>query len=488
MKPLVKLHLNHAVRAVCLASALVVSSAATNAGTLDYLQGLLSSTPEGGWVQANTTSFSSVWASTDTSYGNAGAVVNAWSSFAWDSTGNQLLLWGGGHANYAGNEMYIWNGSTGAWALGSLPSAMTTPTASGASFVVDNAAPQSSHTYDNSVYLPINNMYLTFGGAAYNAGDVFQTNVNGVVQRAGPWLYDPTKASSTLVGGTTGSGVNTAAAGGNMWINRGTEIGFSENHVNGATAYRTENGKDVVYVSMMSQGSGLPNLYRYTLGDVRNGGTDTWQLIGTTVNSYTQQATATIDTAHNLFVRTAKPLSGTSLNSDLAVWNLSASGSGLISDVGVQLYLTDGTRFSFQDGAGMDYDAATDTYYIYDGASPGVVYTTRAAFNANGTVATTWTVQKHVAATSSTPLGNVLPSGSTGTGVNGKWQYVSALNAYINVDGMNSTNTDAGVWLYKPFSTSAAAPVPENSTLALMLAGLGGLAWMSRRRSTAQTL
>ncbi|WP_395703455.1 hypothetical protein, partial [Aquabacterium sp.] len=75
-----------------------------------YLVSLLDSTPVGGWVQANTTTFSSVFV-TDPSlippsgsfHYQPGAVVTAWSSFAWDSTRHDLLLWGGGHASHSGN-------------------------------------------------------------------------------------------------------------------------------------------------------------------------------------------------------------------------------------------------------------------------------------------------------------------------------------------------------------------------------------------------
>ena len=96
---------------------------------LSRLTSLLDATPDGGWVKANTTSFSSAWptgldAVPDSSTSNPASVIRAWSSFAWDSTRGDLIIFGGGHANYSGNEVYVWDGATGIWGRGSLPSKM----------------------------------------------------------------------------------------------------------------------------------------------------------------------------------------------------------------------------------------------------------------------------------------------------------------------------------------------------------------------------
>lgn len=124
---------------------------------MQRLTSLLGTTPEGGWVKASTGSFSDAWpqgadAVNVNSYSNPGRIVSAWSSFAWDSKRQDLLLFGGGHANYAGNEMYVWDGATGKWGLGSLPSRTVSAGPYQPSYIVDGAAPQSAHTYDNNLY------------------------------------------------------------------------------------------------------------------------------------------------------------------------------------------------------------------------------------------------------------------------------------------------------------------------------------------------
>lgn len=435
---------------------------------ISRLQGLLAAIPEGGWVQANTTTYSSAWvagaAAVPPTPGGPGSVVAAWSSFAWDSTRGDLLLWGGGHANYAGNEMYVWDGGTGAWARGSLSSRVD------ASYnVVDNAAPQSAHTFDNNNYLPINDMFLTFGGGAYQSG----SNFSSAKGREGPWLWDPAKADPNKVGGTSGSGYDPTSLGGNMWTNRqgqwsGTEV---PGYINGTTAYRTENGKDVVYLTADSNASGFPSLYRYTLGDVRNGGADKWEMVGVMVNSVGYTGAATIDTANNLYVRSS--IGGA--YGDLAVWDLDYSNPanpGNNRDVSVNLQYADGTPFEINASYGVEYDSASGKILLWSGAAKGKVWSVSPEMDSAGKVLNKWTVT----ALSSTTAQQ--PSGNFGTGVLGKWKYVSELGAFVALNEYSFSTGDAEVWLYKPFALA----VPEPSVYLMMLAGVGVMGWVMRRR------
>lgn len=449
----------------------------------ERLSSLLATTPEGGWVKASTNIYSDAWAAgADAvqidSYRFPGAIVTAWSSFAWDSARGDLMLWGGGHANYAGNEMYVWDGATGNWGRGSLPSRIDSN-----GFVVGGGAPQSAHTYDNNIYLPVNDMFLTFGGAAFPDGGNFRATNGTTVSRAGPFLWDPAKASPDKVGGVTGSGYNTTdvAQGGNMWIDRhgqwtGTE---APTYLNGTTAYRTENGKDAVYVTADGHSSGFPSLYRYTLGDVRNGGQDTWEIIGTSSNSIGFRGAATIDPVHNLYIRTAT-VAGR-YTSDLMIWDLDHANATQPSsnrDIGVNLINADGTDFRITSNYGIDYDTANNRIVLWDGSDGGgTVWSASVTTDAAGNVGSnpTWTVTE---IPSSTPEH---PQGGFATGVLGKWHYDEALGAFVALDEISSAGNgrwDAAVWLYKPM----AAVIPEPEAYALLLAGLGLIGWVARRR------
>lgn len=470
-----------------VAGSLPVFMASAHADTsFERLSALLAAAPEGGWVKASTNVFSNAWPTgpdaVPGSYGFPHAVVRAWSSFAWDSTRGNLILWGGGHANYAGNEVYVWDGATGNWGLGSLPSRVDPRTG----FVIDSSAPQSSHTYDNNLYLPVNDMFLTLGGAAWITGGGFQKTDGTTVSRAGPFLWDPNKADPMKVGGVTGSGWNTAEAvpGGNMWIDRQGEWTGIQPRAMTTSAYRTENGQDVIYLTAETgAASGFPSLFRYTLGDVRNGEQDKWERIGISWNTVGFQGTGTIDNVHNLYIKTAT-ISG-SYTSDLAVWDLdkaNAANPNSNADIGINLVKEDGSDFVITGNYGIDYDPVNNQVLLWDGgAGGGTVWSANVITDADGNIGanTTWIVTEIESATHDHPHGNFA------TGVLGKWHYDATLGAFIALDEATSIGGgawDASVWLYKPIS---AAVVPEPEMYALFLAGLGLVGWKARRRSFA---
>ena len=477
---------------LALASFLLVGScpglmAQAHANSFERLSSLLAATPDGGWVKASTGFFWDAWPTgadaVPGQLGWPGAIVRAWSSFAWDSSRGDLMLWGGGHANYVGNEMYVWDGDTGKWGRGSLPSRTDSQ-----SMIIGGTAPQSAHTYDNSVYLPVNDMFLTFGGAAAGTGSVFRTTDGGEIRRAGPYLWDPAKADPNKVGGTLDSGWNVATPpqSGDMWIDRhgqwtGTE---APGYINGTTAYRTENGKDVVYLTADSNASGFASLYRYTLGDVRNGGKDTWEQIGVASNTAGYQGAATIDTDRNLYIKTAT-VTGP-YTSDLTIWDLdkaNASSPWANQDIGINLVNKDGSDFQIHSWYGIAYDPNNDTIVLWDGNTNGSVWSAHVLTDANGDIGsnTTWTISEIASSTSAHPHGSFV------TGVLGKWQYDSTLGAFVALDEFSRTESgsawDTGVWLYKPMGASAAPlPIPEPETYAMFLAGLAVMGWIARRR------
>ena len=419
------------------------------AATSSYLQDLLAATPVGGWVRANTTSFSSAWVTdpalkpgdADAMIYSPGAVVTAWSSMAWDSTRGNLLLWGGGHASHSGNEMYVWNGSTGAWGRGSLPSKLEiiydwnqpTPIPY---LVVDSKAPQAAHTYESNLYLPVSGKFITFGAVAYNDAKNFKArDANGNIVLAGPWLWDPVKADPNKVGGSTGSGWNPSTPGGEMWTNRAGQAdwlgpdappSFDFNFVNNTSAYRTEKGRDAVYITA-NGGGGWPNLFRYTVGDLNNGGRDTWELVGSSsFSAYTFQSSGTIDDANNLYVQTTTPSNN---GFDLHVWDITRAGAGNF-DKGIRLVMENGDDFTIDLTHGIDYSGSDGALYMW-GGDHGRVFRTRAQYNLDGSLATTWTVEELGDA------GATQPVGAHVYGVMGKWQYVDELGAFVALEEMN---------------------------------------------------
>ena len=520
---------------IAAAAALACPWAALASADLSYLQGVRAATAAGGWSKVSTATFSSAWVPAEQRNGthmNPASIVNAWASMAWDSNQGQLMLWGGGHASYMGNEMHLWNGATGAWSRGSLPSALTGPITLPDSygipdnrhyFVTDNAAPQSSHTYDNNVYLRQNNMFMTFGGASFNSGGGFATYdaTTGAAARAGAWMWDPSKADANLTGGISGSLIDqftgSVTAGNEMWMNRAgaltaESVPGSGNHVYGTTAYRVENGKDVVYVTMAGTSSGFRSLYRYEVGqNVRAGDLDRITLVGNSSNlAPAAQATATLDADRNLYVNT---IAYAGFSADLGVWDLSdaalAKGAANMNR-GIELVLEDGTAFGMTTDFAIEYDVARHKYVLWDAQNEGQVWETEAAYDAAGELLGTWTIRPLFATSGLSQPSGALEAGEAGaspfTGVMGKWKYVPELQAFLALNEFNTVTQDAEVWLYRPLDGAAPPPVPDPgpgpgagpvppapspastpvsapATTMLVLTGLAALGVSARRRS-----
>ncbi|HSX80005.1 MAG TPA: hypothetical protein VLQ80_15710, partial [Candidatus Saccharimonadia bacterium] len=86
--------------------------------------------------------------------------------------------------------------------------------------------------YDNSLFLPISDRFLTFGGASFNLGNPYRRQTGpSTFSPTGPYLFDPTKADPNKVGGTTGSGVNPATPGGQMWQNELSALWADSSHL-----------------------------------------------------------------------------------------------------------------------------------------------------------------------------------------------------------------------------------------------------------------
>lgn len=457
--------------------ALLLAGEGSWAADLSYLQGLLDATPAGGWVKASTNTFSAAWPTgadlpPPTPSGPA-AVAYSWSGFAWDSQRASLLLFGGGHANYVGNEVYAWNGTSGQWTLGTLPSKVDI--SSGNGFVLGNGAPQSSHTYQTNIYAPVNDRFVVFGGASWNSGGSL-ADANG---RTGPWWWNPALADSTKVGGGDGTGWNPSRLGSNSWQVRPYDpwVGMSplsgtRNYIYGTTANRVEGGKDVIYVTMDQNASGVPNLYRYELGSPST--PDTWQQVGVAGWNYLASGAAMIDTQRGLFVRTALPAQAPYI-SDLAVWDLAnnnATNPSANPAKNIQLVEANGTPWVTSFAASIDYDAANDQYIIWDSRNQGTVWITRPEYLSDGALDPVWTIVRADSTTAAQPVGN------HGDGVLGKWEYVEELGAFVAMDSYDFGSKDSAIWLYKPL----AAAVPEVPVWQALLMGGALLGWSARRR------
>ena len=386
------------------------------------------------------------------SQGGKRAVIYAWSSFDWDQTRGNLIAFGGGHANYLGNEVYIWNGETGLWGLASLPSFVDYTDIN--HIIPSKDAPQSSHTYQNNVFLKNQELFVSFGGAAASAGGCFLELVTSsprVTRNVAPWVFDVSKANPTKIGGATGSGWDTTTVklGSNAWYNRRDYVDGDYpidtiGHINQAAVAVDEDGVDVVYMTM-DLASGLPNWYRYEFGDVRGGGRDTCTKIAETANSAIWWGMGVFDTTRSMFYRVSQNNGG--MTGEIAAIHV-LTATGTTHDTPINVEDSGGTPFVFNasgKGFGGVYDADTDRIWMWDSdisAPLRIYYIQIPAWDiSTGWASTTW-VAHAIDPAGTGPHGNHL------AGVLGKIKYVPALKSLVVLDSAQDL-WEPSVWMFK---------------------------------------
>lgn len=460
---------------LCLGSA---GAHANVSGLLATLEGM----EDGTWQRLNINTFPSVWPDLVdrtfpvSSANNPSAVLGAWSGFAWDSKRGDLILWGGGHANYAGNEVYRWRARNLSWERASLPSKIVDETFAGSNAVpvvtdsseiservYDYTAPSSAHVYGNNIYLPNADRFLTFGGAAAHSGGRFTLrDESGVVHPTGPYFWDPEKADGSKVGGIPGSAIRPEVVAGNMWENRRQSVFSSLSVVNGGGAWTEEGGIDVVYFIARTAGGTNGELYRYAVPDVNDPSLDTVSKVGRYFGGPSALGPGAYDPDSKLFVA----LGGG--ETPFVAWDLDTPGPGNNS---VPIAPVKAGSFDFTVGFfGIDFDPNLDLFVIWGG--DGSVWGLDAPDA--GTTAGVWTLSL---LTNGALLGaGEAPNSGVGTGIWGKWQYAPDLAAFIALEA----NAGGDVWVYRP--QGWVNPVPEPSSVVLMVAGLLTLARIARTR------
>ena len=448
---------------------------------LPGLNGLLATIPEGSWVNATLNQFQSVWTPEaqrpiESHGGGVGlprAIIGAWSGFAWDANRGDLIIYGGGHANYAGNEVYRWRGATRVWERASLPSEISKdPLGNWRAIDGPDNAPVSAHTYDNNVFLPVLDRFITFGGAAYQNGSVYLRDAgNGTSRKTGPYVWDPAKADPNKVGGTTGSHVQRVApypgvTGGQMWQNRDLMLNVGGSlapmdHLEGCTAQTIEGGKDVVYIGTRYGGGTSSQLVKYVINDVTNPGLDSIVKVGG-VTTLEGQTACAFDPVQKLFLRLG------SASGPFRMWNLNGTlgDTNLLTKI---IYSEAGGELASKlaSGAidikkcGFDFDPVRRKYALWCGGTELWMLTPPSAVSASG-----WVLQKVALPGGSVPTATTAAS----TGVLGKWKYIPNIDAFMALQD----STMGNIWLFKPVGWQAqggGGNIPPSVSLSSPVAG-----------------
>ena len=101
-----------------LAGAALAQSIPPYVGSGELLP-LMLQMPRTRWLQVNANLYSDVWTPPRPRAARQwrhrsppSKIIQPWSGFAWDSNRGDLILYGGGHANYPGNDVYRWHSAT----------------------------------------------------------------------------------------------------------------------------------------------------------------------------------------------------------------------------------------------------------------------------------------------------------------------------------------------------------------------------------------
>ena len=418
---------------------------------LEGLISILRAVPENGWVRVNINEFQDVWTPQEllVSVDKDGSIpwdprniIPAWSGFAWDSRRGDLILYGGGHANYGGNEVYRWRGTTLSWERMSLPSDITS-LESYPWLTVDgpDASPKASHTYDNNIYLPIVDRFLTFGGPNFGLGHTYEKQEpDGTFRVTGPYFLDPSRADGNKVGGITGSHSQWAnlylgVIGAEMWENRDVpqnmpEADFPRHFIDGSTGYTQENGKDVVFVH-----AAYGVLSKYTINDIDDPTQDSWEQIGSNDTGWGQGAGAYLPT-HDLFVRISP--------GRFSYWDLSTAGAANLSVAFVPdgPSLDDISTGDYGLGDyGIDYDPSRNRFLLWGGGGDVYALYPPPTVSPDG-----WEIEKLDSVVVPAPDSDL--GAEWFTGVLGKWKYIAQIDAFVALQNQFSGN----IWIYKPES------------------------------------
>jgi hypothetical protein len=412
------------------------------------LLAIIENMPEQSWQKVNTNYLSTVWTPNNKSLSggsdNQFALINAWSSFAWDTENGGIIIFGGGHANTGNNSVLIWDSTTLQWRAGSLPTQIVHRTDISAEtyLTVDPDSPQASHCYDNNVFLPVSKRFMTFGGSCFNAMGTFKRLRNEIQVNTGPFFFDPAKADANKVGGVTGSGVNPNDLGSGAWQNRDMYYYLSgqsipnNNFLAGTTDTYIENGKDVV---LIQQSEGI---FKYTINSVDTLTTDT---IGKIAGPpyWGDQGCGAYNPYSKLYVKTGSP-------TFFSYWDLRDSLVGPNNPIhnfnpdvnNVGAYET----IANVNATGIEFDSVRNQFFLSKGGD--FVYTLREPRNADG-----WIFDIDNPEAIAGP-GNGLANDTTDLngGILGKWKKAKGKNGSPGFDVFVLLKAPAqgDVWIYKP--------------------------------------
>jgi hypothetical protein len=309
--------------------------------------------------------------------GNPANIMTGWSSGAYDTKRNRLLVTGGGHNDYGGNEVYAFDINNLTWSRIWGPSLDIYPVntmvcsnlSANYSEAYSDGNPVSRHTYDGLEYIPAIDSLWVQGGSLYCGG-------GGGGKSA--WALDLNSLH---------------------WV-RKSDPGILFSQI--LTAY------DPVTQHLFVSGGASNNEPREY-----NPLNDSWTKRG--YNSPGYNMAAVIDPARRKFIS----IGNDSMYGDynyVYYYNITSNGT-----MARNIAVTTGDKEILNARyPGLAYDPISDRIVAWAGGP--YVYTLDVD---------TWVWTKHL------PVNSVVPTPAPGQGTFGRWQYIASKNAFIGVNSID---------------------------------------------------
>lgn len=413
---------------------------------------LIAAAPPNAWIRLNTNRFVDAASPADSRWVTGGsgpespqAIMRSWAGVAWDNRRQQLVLWGGGHANSWANETYVWSAFTREWSLAYY---CTDVVMSPGRPVDGNHSPQSSHTYSSNQYLPILDRFFTGGGAEQPGGAAMRVwDGDTAIRFAGGYTLDMSLAGQGFVGGLPdsnckhGTWAGISLPGARAWKLRdfwdGRDVNapawLQPSRIEHGAAVTEENGHDVMYAVITSR------LFRIEFVDDDPEHDLVSQVAGYEPDQHTNGATA-YDPVRKLLVIPTGNSTSRRLNfvDRKAVPHLGMPWSYVASypDEVALGYM--GAHHKY--GGIAHYPPGDCFVYWHKGRQPFLIHPP----NGNPTPTTGWTLTRPVMDTETEAPPDDESSTNT-VGVSGKFRYAAELGCCLAVRGDN----DGNVWALK---------------------------------------
>jgi len=147
--------------------------------------------------------------------GTISGIMSAWSSGAYDTKRDRLIIWGGGHGDYAGNEIYVFSMKSFRWTRLNEPTLFPPGEEDNPQDKTSHpdGSPVARHSYDYIQYIPSVDKFFVGGGGAIWLSGQFGDDTT--------YLFDFDTLKWTQHGVCpSGGGVSTSAIGpdGRVWM------------------------------------------------------------------------------------------------------------------------------------------------------------------------------------------------------------------------------------------------------------------------------